>query len=247
MLESAWRVHVSPRWGTGSGCRHRPAQHRGVDCATWRKGAGATTVLRAHGVLSGILADAVKAKRLAVNPAKGVENLPRKTGKRHVYLSADDVYRLADESGSAPGRSCWCWPTPASGGVKRSPCECAMSSFSGGGSRCRRTPYNSGAACCRADQGPQGTLGAGARVRAQRAVHAVRGQGAGRSRVPGPRRRLSAAAEVVDRVVPGRGQESQGAEDHAARPAAHLRVAGGVTPGSTCWHCSACSDTPQRR
>jgi integrase len=50
-------------------------------------------------VLSGVLADAVKAKRLAANPAKGVENLPRKTGKRRVYLSVDDVYRLADESG----------------------------------------------------------------------------------------------------------------------------------------------------
>ena len=47
----------------------------------------------------GILADAVKAKRLAVNPAKGVENLPRKSAKRRVYLSADDVYRLAGESG----------------------------------------------------------------------------------------------------------------------------------------------------
>jgi integrase len=63
------------------------------------KGAGATTVLRAHGVLSGILAAAVKGKRLAVNPAKGIEGLPRKTAKRHVYLSAQDVARLADESG----------------------------------------------------------------------------------------------------------------------------------------------------
>ena len=50
-------------------------------------------------MLSGILSDAVKAKRLAVNPAKGVENLPQRTAKRHVYLSADDVRRLPDESG----------------------------------------------------------------------------------------------------------------------------------------------------
>lgn len=62
-------------------------------------GAGATTVLRAHGVLSGLLAEAIKAKRLSASPAKGVENLPRKMGKRRVYLSADDVHRLADESG----------------------------------------------------------------------------------------------------------------------------------------------------
>jgi integrase len=41
----------------------------------------------------------VKGKRLAANPARGIEGLPRKTAKRHVYLSAQDVARLADESG----------------------------------------------------------------------------------------------------------------------------------------------------
>lgn len=99
MLESAWRVHVSPRWG-----RVAVADVDLLSIEMWigsmrAQGAGATTVLRAHGVLSGILADAVKAKRLAVNPAKGVENLPHKTTRRHVYLSADDVHRLANESG----------------------------------------------------------------------------------------------------------------------------------------------------
>jgi integrase len=99
MLESAWRVHVSPRWG-----KVAVADVDLLSIEAWigsmsAKGAGATTVLRAHGVLSGILGDAVKSKRLSANPARGVENLPRKTGKRHVYLSADDVYRLADASG----------------------------------------------------------------------------------------------------------------------------------------------------
>jgi integrase len=99
MLESAWRVHVRPCWG-----RVPVADVDLLSVEEWitdmvTKGAGATTVLRAHGVLSGILADAVKGKRLAANPAKGVENLPRKTARRHVYLSADDVHRLADESG----------------------------------------------------------------------------------------------------------------------------------------------------
>jgi hypothetical protein len=50
------------------------------------------------GVLPGVLSDAVKSRRLSANPAKGIENLPRKRGKRRVYLSADDVYRLADEA-----------------------------------------------------------------------------------------------------------------------------------------------------
>lgn len=99
MLESAWRVHVKPRWGTVT-----VADVDILSVEAWitrmsRKGSGATTVLRAYGVLSGVLADAVKAKRLAANPCKGIENLPRKRTKRHVYLSADDVHRLADECG----------------------------------------------------------------------------------------------------------------------------------------------------
>lgn len=99
MLESAWRVHVQPRWGNTAVADVDPGAVETWIAAMMRTGAGATTVIRAHGVLSGILASAVKAKRLAANPAKGVENLPRKTGKRHVYLSADDVRRLANESG----------------------------------------------------------------------------------------------------------------------------------------------------
>jgi integrase len=99
MIESAWRVHVAPKWS------HRQVSKVSmVDVEAWvtqmvRAGRGATTVLRAHGVLSGILADAVKSRRLAANPAKGIENLPRKSARRHVYLSADDVHALAAEAG----------------------------------------------------------------------------------------------------------------------------------------------------
>ncbi len=98
-LESAWRVHVKPRWGSVSVADVDVLGVEAWIASMGAKGAGATTVLRAHGVLSGVLAAAVKGKRLAANPAKGVENLPRKSGKRRVYLSADDVRRLADESG----------------------------------------------------------------------------------------------------------------------------------------------------
>ncbi len=99
MLESSYRVHVRPAWGTVAVADVDTGGIEGWIAGMGRKGAGATTVLRAVGVLSGILAGAVKAKRLAANPAKGVENLPRKAGRRHVYLTADDVRRLADESG----------------------------------------------------------------------------------------------------------------------------------------------------
>jgi integrase len=99
MLESAWRVHVKPRWATVPVADVDVLSVEGWIAGMVTKGRGATTVRRAYGVLSGVLGDAVKGKRLAVNPAKGVENLPRKTARRHVYLSADDVHRLADESG----------------------------------------------------------------------------------------------------------------------------------------------------
>lgn len=98
MLESAWRVHVEPKWGRMSVADIDLGSIEAWIASMGAKGSGATTVLRAHGVLSGILADAVKAKRLTVNPAKGVDNLPRKTTRRHVYLSAEDVRRLADEA-----------------------------------------------------------------------------------------------------------------------------------------------------
>jgi integrase len=98
-LETAWRAHVKPRWGKVSVADVDALAIEAWIASMGVKGAGATTVLRAHGVLSGMLADAVKGKRLAVNPAKGIEGLPRKTAKRHVYLSAQDVARLADESG----------------------------------------------------------------------------------------------------------------------------------------------------
>jgi integrase len=99
MLESGWRVHVQPHWDTVPVADVDLLAVEEWIAALDTKGAGATTVVRAHGVLSGILADAVKGKRLVANPAKGVENLPRRTARRHVYLSADDVHRLADESG----------------------------------------------------------------------------------------------------------------------------------------------------
>jgi integrase len=98
MLESAWRIHVQPAWGT---TRIADIELNGVEQWIARMGrkSGATTVLRSFGVLAGIVDDAVKARRLASNPVRGAENLPHKTGKRRVYLSADDVGRLAAESG----------------------------------------------------------------------------------------------------------------------------------------------------
>lgn len=54
-------------------------------------------MIRAHSVLVAILDEAVRDRRLRVNPARGVEP-PRRKNKPHVYLSHDDVSRLADAS-----------------------------------------------------------------------------------------------------------------------------------------------------
>ena len=109
-LETSWRVHVEPRWGTTriadihlDAVEHWIADmgrpQLGNDGEVVKKGSGATVVIRAYGVLAGILDSAVKARRLARNPARGVENLPRKHAKRHVYLTHADVERLATEAG----------------------------------------------------------------------------------------------------------------------------------------------------
>lgn len=62
-----------------------------------KKGSGATVVLRAYGVLAGILDTAVKDGRLAKTPARGVDNLPRKPKKKagRRYLTHDEVDSLA--------------------------------------------------------------------------------------------------------------------------------------------------------
>jgi len=116
-IDDAWRVYVVPRWGTTpvSAISHS-------DVRTWvsQLAAGtaksnrrdhirtrgqaarpksATVVIRAHGVLASVLDIAVKDRRIPHNPARGVDNLPRKHRKAHRYLSHEEIERLATASG----------------------------------------------------------------------------------------------------------------------------------------------------
>lgn len=98
-VEIAWRVHVAPAWE-----RRRVGDVRHSDVQTWvtrlydNGSSSATTVLRAHGVLAGILDVAVRDRRIRVNPARGV-NLPKKRRKARAYLSHRQVDLLARHAG----------------------------------------------------------------------------------------------------------------------------------------------------
>lgn len=96
-LEIAWRLQVEPRWG-----KVPVGDVRHSDVQTWvtslSAGKSATTVLRAFGVLAGILDVAVKDRRVTVNVARG-SRLPRKVARAHRYLSHQQVHDLAIASG----------------------------------------------------------------------------------------------------------------------------------------------------
>jgi len=116
-LDDAWRVYVMPRWGstpvsavTHSDVRTWVSQLAAGTAKTNRRdhtrtrGQGArsksaTVVIRAHGVLASVLDIAVKDRRIPHNPARGVDNLPRKHRKAHRYLSHEEIERLAAAAG----------------------------------------------------------------------------------------------------------------------------------------------------
>lgn len=97
-LESCWRVHVEPRWGTT-----KVSQVEFTDIQAWvtslsTSGSSATTVKRALGVLNGILGDAMRDKRLTSNPCVGIRT-PRKVSKERVFLDHSQLRSLATEAG----------------------------------------------------------------------------------------------------------------------------------------------------
>jgi integrase len=94
--ESAWKIHVAPRWAAV-----RIADVRFSDVQAWVAAVGSkrgpSIVRTAYGVLTRILEDCVRDNTLPSNPARGVK-LPKRAPQRHVYLTADQLERLADES-----------------------------------------------------------------------------------------------------------------------------------------------------
>lgn len=95
-VQSAWRLHVEPRWG-----RRRLSSIRHSEVQAWvsemAQSQSATNVLRSYGVLAGILDVAVRNRRLPSNPARNMM-LPRKLPKRKAYLTHQQVDALAHRS-----------------------------------------------------------------------------------------------------------------------------------------------------
>lgn len=104
-LRTYWHTHVQPYWG------HRQvATISRTEVQEWvqwlqagdekatppRKPKSAATVLHAEDFLRGILQDAVRDRRIPFNPCDGVE-LPRKRRRPRQYLTAEQLFRLADE------------------------------------------------------------------------------------------------------------------------------------------------------
>lgn len=97
--ERAWKNHVA-----SSGREREIHPIRRSEVQDWVSDFAArkssTVVIRALGVLAGILDVAIDDRRLASNPAHYIRNLPWKgPGKRRVYLSHDQVATLAACSG----------------------------------------------------------------------------------------------------------------------------------------------------
>ena len=83
-LESAWHVHVAPRWS-----RLRINDVRFSDVQAWISELaavrGSTVIRTAHSVLARMLDDAVRDRMLASNPARGVKLPPRTPAQERVH------------------------------------------------------------------------------------------------------------------------------------------------------------------
>lgn len=96
-LEREWRHRVEPRWGGRGLATISRAEVQEWVAGLAAEGCSASVVLRAHGILSAIVRQAVRDRLVAANPCDDVE-LPRKRRKGHRYLTCGELMRLADAS-----------------------------------------------------------------------------------------------------------------------------------------------------
>ena len=96
-LESAWRIHVGPKWGARrlDGIRRSEVQSWVSGLAASRS---ASVTIRAYGVLNGVFDMAVGDGLIRTSPCSDIE-LPRKTRKTRTYLTVRQLLALAAASG----------------------------------------------------------------------------------------------------------------------------------------------------
>ncbi|UQN29444.1 tyrosine-type recombinase/integrase [Brachybacterium kimchii] len=97
-IEGAWRIHVRPRFGRTSVARILPSEVEAWIADLVDAGKSPTVVRRAHAVLAQMLDTAVRDRRIAVNPARGI-TLPRARSSAHRYLSHLEVRSVAERAG----------------------------------------------------------------------------------------------------------------------------------------------------
>lgn len=96
-LEDAWRVHVEPQWGMREmQSITRDEVQRWVTDLAGRRSASVT--IRAENLLRSLMERAKADRCIHDNPCDGIE-LPRKQVRKHVYLSADELSRVAMQCG----------------------------------------------------------------------------------------------------------------------------------------------------
>lgn len=93
--ESTWRIRVQPRWGERNVSAIDTEEVELWIAEMAREGLSHTSIGRAHGILSGILDEAVRARRIARNPAAGLE-IPKRVQRKRPYLTHAQVRLLAD-------------------------------------------------------------------------------------------------------------------------------------------------------
>ena len=96
VLATAWRIHVEPVWGDRAIGSITPSEIQDwVADLTRRR--SATVVIRAYGVLAGVLERAVDDRLLALSPARKI-GLPKKGRKHRSYLTHSQVELLSREA-----------------------------------------------------------------------------------------------------------------------------------------------------
>jgi integrase len=118
---SAVETHIRPRWGTTPLTRiDNEAIQRWLVDDLIKSGQGPGSIHKITRVMSGILAKAVRDRRIAINPAHGLE-LPTPNPKRRRYLTVDQVEMMAAAAFDLDGESAraqihvfgYCGPRPA--------------------------------------------------------------------------------------------------------------------------------------